>query len=927
MGIERRTERELRRTLDDMLNTLFPQGYGEFVNPQIEQARIHQAFLADQHLRDTISRAIQDSADLGVSVAVRQFENVGFGFDYTLANETARAWALRYTDEVLAQLGTTTARIVGQSVGRWIGNGEPLQALVNDLRPAFGKQRARLIASTEVTRAYAQGTKEAYTASGVVKKLVWQASMDERVCFPAWTTVRTEAGNMPIQDITPGMRVLTRNGLRTVIASGRRKYVGPMTKISTSMGTVVATSDHPFWTLEQGWLQCGQINTGHTLETFDNQSVKPVRVFNFNVGDSADLPAMQSQVASLLGVPPSVLMPVDAINLKGDPIFGQQKVNAVAAYFSLLNVDYAQEIERLSNTLFRHILALKTAIAGKTTKLPPDAWGVPELLLAMAACFNKRRPPALLRAVMPIQSLFRPEELSAPLTGDVLCRGSSALSAAKCISFRYRRSDTERLSATGADFLNRFSGIVNLVTSAATKTPTGGDLGLGKIGKFLANGAGNLFTLARKGVVALCGAERIGGGQFGRLGNFPTTLRASIEKRHDLRLLTNFLLLYHRLSGNAIWVYDIQVESDPEFYANGILVHNCMFCGSLHGKVVGIEESFDGALPANLRERARPFALPPAHPGCRCWVSAQIDEPKRERKPKVPKPQPAPVPKPSRTAVTIDSDAIALRRANMTEEKLAQLFDIGPSAKANIRIRDWGDRVEINGEWIDVATGENIGECIRELFPEQKKAYLTVLSFEPGYIGNGVGMKVARQWFDELGAAGYEKAELYAGLTVGRYAWAKEGAIYADPGQAARSTQLFREWASQKNINLSEGEYPTFTSVLDVATYSHPRGATLTGKDITNRDVPPDMALPLGKAFMLDISFNGHGGWNGIIDLEERRRAAQSKSVKGMGAKAGNVFAYINGNNDAQSDALFFAAYLVDDDASVTPLLGGANAG
>lgn len=181
MSVERRTELEVRRELDRVAGELFPPG-SDPSNAYAEAVRAGQ-LVTGEKMRDVLSRALQDSADLGVSVAVRQFDNVGYGFDYTLANESARAWALRYTDDVLAQLGATTQRIVGQAVGRWIGNGEPLSSLAKDLRPAFGKQRAKLIAATEVTRAYAEGSKEAYIASGVVKKLVWQSAMDEKTCL------------------------------------------------------------------------------------------------------------------------------------------------------------------------------------------------------------------------------------------------------------------------------------------------------------------------------------------------------------------------------------------------------------------------------------------------------------------------------------------------------------------------------------------------------------------------------------------------------------------------------------------------------------------------------------------------------------------------------------------------------------------------
>jgi len=160
MELERRTEREIAKELQLIQGSLFDQ---EPTSADTTQAR--QAFTS-QRVRDVLNRALQDSVDLGVSVSIQQFERIGFGFDWTLAHEQARTWALTYTDNLLNQLGTTSTRIVGQAVGRWISNGEPLPALIRDLAPAFGRDRAALIASTEVTRAYAQGTLAGYAAAG-----------------------------------------------------------------------------------------------------------------------------------------------------------------------------------------------------------------------------------------------------------------------------------------------------------------------------------------------------------------------------------------------------------------------------------------------------------------------------------------------------------------------------------------------------------------------------------------------------------------------------------------------------------------------------------------------------------------------------------------------------------------------------------------
>ena len=57
-----------------------------------------------------------------------------------------------------------------------------MPALIDSLAPAFGTQRASLIASTEVTRAFAEANRIAYDESGVVTAYQWQTAADERVC-------------------------------------------------------------------------------------------------------------------------------------------------------------------------------------------------------------------------------------------------------------------------------------------------------------------------------------------------------------------------------------------------------------------------------------------------------------------------------------------------------------------------------------------------------------------------------------------------------------------------------------------------------------------------------------------------------------------------------------------------------------------------
>ena len=186
MELERRSARNIDKAFTEMVNTLYPAGYdgfgGAFIDPNIEASRIQRAFREEQALRDAVSRALIDSADLGVSIGIAQLESVGIGFDYLLAHTAARDWAIAYTDTLLEQMASTSGKLVGSTVARWFENREPLEQLIQDLEPVFGRKRAERIAATEVTRAAAEGSRLSYIESGVVEKVVIRTSKDERVC-------------------------------------------------------------------------------------------------------------------------------------------------------------------------------------------------------------------------------------------------------------------------------------------------------------------------------------------------------------------------------------------------------------------------------------------------------------------------------------------------------------------------------------------------------------------------------------------------------------------------------------------------------------------------------------------------------------------------------------------------------------------------
>lgn len=127
--------------------------------------------LERENLLAVLLPVIQDAAIAAVLAEAARLP-VGFEFDSTLANAEAAQWARQHTDELLAQLGTTTERGVGAVVANWIEGGGTLADLESALRPILDgadpeRDRADLVGTTEATRAFAHGDNLVYQAAGL----------------------------------------------------------------------------------------------------------------------------------------------------------------------------------------------------------------------------------------------------------------------------------------------------------------------------------------------------------------------------------------------------------------------------------------------------------------------------------------------------------------------------------------------------------------------------------------------------------------------------------------------------------------------------------------------------------------------------------------------------------------------------------------
>lgn len=105
------------------------------------------------------------------------------GADWELVNAQAAAWARKYTYGLINGIDKTTRKRLQASINNWIEAGETFPDLVKRVQKVYSNPvRAELIASTEITRVYAEANTRTWEASGVVEAREWQTAADERVC-------------------------------------------------------------------------------------------------------------------------------------------------------------------------------------------------------------------------------------------------------------------------------------------------------------------------------------------------------------------------------------------------------------------------------------------------------------------------------------------------------------------------------------------------------------------------------------------------------------------------------------------------------------------------------------------------------------------------------------------------------------------------
>lgn len=268
---------------------------------------------------------------------------VDLGIAWDIVNEAVISWANKYTTEVVAQISKTSMAAFLDNFEPWLNSGKPLQDLIDTLTPYYGPVRARMIGTTEVTRAFANGNIAMWRQTGVVESFRFNTSRDELVCpicspldgqiFQLGDTEHTPA--LHVNCVLPGNEITTPGLIRNAVKSF---YKGRVVEITFSSGRkITITPNHPVLRRDLFWVAAQEINQGdYLISSPDSEWVADT--INKNV-DNRPV-AIEKIFESLRVMVDPVSLPASPAYFHGDGKFIKRNIDVINVNSLLLSKLY-----------------------------------------------------------------------------------------------------------------------------------------------------------------------------------------------------------------------------------------------------------------------------------------------------------------------------------------------------------------------------------------------------------------------------------------------------------------------------------------------------------------------------------------------------------------------------------------------------------
>ncbi len=368
-------------------------------------------------------------------------------------------------------------------------------------------------------------------------------------------------GNKNIEDIKNGEFVLTREGYRKVIQVMNREYDGKIIEIKTSRSSFFCTENHPIYANGK-WERADKLHV--------NDNILYSRFYKFGkIGAFIDRLLLKAQnlestlrkIAIFSRIPIFISMPITAINFYTQGEFRQKEINRITSDSSFLLKFKRSFLQSFSKFSFKPTLSGIFSIARNTTvaSISSRSWSPSKWNLAGTA-FNKNRwSSTRFRTITTKFFTFLCKTLIASWAVAKNYMFSFTCNCAEIITIGIGTKNTEYLLAANTDFINPLT----------------------EISAFHGTNQHSIQSNIGRRSVIFSAAD--------------TTRKCLTSSRHTTQ------------------VYNIEVENQHEYFAEGILVHNCEMCISLDGRTF---------------EPRDPFTkLDQVHNNCRgIWVAAMKDD-------------------------------------------------------------------------------------------------------------------------------------------------------------------------------------------------------------------------------------------------------------------------------------------------------------
>ena len=147
--------------------------------------------LADEDIKDALFNMINEAVLLGQDVGRSQIDAI-YGvekqlddIDWSGLAGAGIQWVTNHVRNLMVELNQTSRETLKKAIEQWKDTGAGFAGLIGTLEMmgwGFDKARAKLIAQTEVTNAFAKGEVMAWEQSEVVVGKEWRTANDELVC-------------------------------------------------------------------------------------------------------------------------------------------------------------------------------------------------------------------------------------------------------------------------------------------------------------------------------------------------------------------------------------------------------------------------------------------------------------------------------------------------------------------------------------------------------------------------------------------------------------------------------------------------------------------------------------------------------------------------------------------------------------------------